>query len=49
MRDAIEEYGSVIITAIVGAVALVAIGVLIKDTGLLARFAELYSDYFYGA
>lgn len=43
-----EEFVSTIIVCIVGVVALLALGVLVKETGLLAKFAELYSDYFYG-
>lgn len=48
MKDALEEFGSTLVVGIAASIAFVALAVLIKKSGLLATFAEMYSEYFYG-
>ena len=48
MKEAIEEFGTTMVVCIVGAIVLLGVTVLLKETGILADLASAYSDYFYG-
>lgn len=49
MKETIEEFGTAMICCIVGLIVIGGLGVLMSKTGLLAQFAEAFSNYFYGA
>jgi hypothetical protein len=48
MKESIEEFGGTMLACIIGAIVLIGVTVVIKETGIIAKLASAYSDYFYG-
>ena len=48
MNEGLEEFGTVMLYCIIGMAAILLVSTILKEAGLMAKFAELYTEYFNG-
>lgn len=47
MKESIEEFGATLIVCVIGSIALVGLGVLLKESGIFAELAQKYAEFFH--